>query len=120
MKFTDEKILTVEEIIERIKGANDLTSKCRNRISVLKEHFDQLSNNQDENFAIDDHVLWADGIREICADILKDLTEAEDLTFKIEDKIKLYSLDMKKVKEKEKYLKSIGIDKNLVTEEVTA
>lgn len=119
MKFDDQRILTIEEIIDRINSADDFTSKCRYRVGVLIEHFEQLSNNA-SGFEFKDHILWAMGIKEICADMLKDLDEANDLTCMLEKNINLYSLDMEKIKKEEKYLKSIGIDKKLVTAEVAA
>lgn len=41
------------------------------------------------------------------------LSEADDLIFRMGDHLKLYSLDMEKVKKENKYRKSIGIDEPL-------
>jgi len=47
------KIKTVEEMMERINNADDLTSKCRYRIGVLVEHFEHLSD-KGSDFCFDD------------------------------------------------------------------
>jgi hypothetical protein len=106
------KIKTVEEMMERINNADDLTSKCRYRIGVLVEHFEHLSG-KEGGFGFDDHVLWALGIKEICSDVARGLSEADELIFRMGDHLKLYSLDMEKVKKENKYRKSIGIDEPL-------
>lgn len=106
MKPTRGKIGTIDRIMDQIKDAERLVEKCRCRLGVLTEHFEQLSHEDEIAF---DHVLWAMGVKEIITDVMEDLTESADALFDLED-LKLYSLDMGKVEKENKYLKSIGID----------
>lgn len=113
------KIKTVEEMTEQIRNASDLTDKCRWRIGVLMEYFELLSH-EDSGLELEDSVAWARGIKAMCADVVKELLEAGDLIVRMDDHLKLYSLDMEKVKKENKYRKSIGIDTPLEAEEVPA
>jgi len=109
MKTERREVKTTGMMIDQIADANNLANKCRCRLGVLREHFDHLSDEENE-IAFDDHVLWAMGIKEILTDTIKDLSEADALTFRLSDDLKLYSLDMEKVEKENKYRKSIGID----------
>ncbi|MHB8828355.1 MAG: hypothetical protein ACYC6Q_02315 [Syntrophales bacterium] len=96
-------------MMDQIAEADRLAEKCKCRLGVLAEHFEQLSNEEHE-LAFDDHVLWAMGIKKILTDTMKDLSGVNTLTFGLHDDLKLYSLDMEKVENENKYRKSIGID----------
>ena len=114
-----EKILTVEEMADRISEAEDLATKSRVKVQVLTELFEHLSH-EDSGFELEDSVGWAMGIKEICADMHGNLEAASECLLLMNDHLKLYSIDMEKVKKEEEYLKSIGIDNPFRTEEVAA
>jgi hypothetical protein len=113
-----KKILTVEEITDRISNAKNLADKCRWKVGVLMEYFELLSH-EESGFEFDDYVAWARGISKMCADVKNELLEAGYMIARMDEHLKLYSLDMEKVKKENKHLKSIGIDNLLEPAEVT-
>jgi hypothetical protein len=113
------KIKTVEEMTERINNADNLASKCRLKIGVLMEYFDLLSY-EETGREIADPVAWARGIKEMCADMVDELSEAGALISRMDDDLKVYSIDIDKVKKENQYRKSIGIHDPLEVPEVPA
>lgn len=111
------KILTVEEMAARVSDADDLATKSRVKVNVLTELFGHLSH-EDNGFELEDSVAWAMGMKEICADMHKDLEEVSDRLSWVKDCLEFYNIDMEKVKKKNKYRKSIGIDEPLEITEV--
>ena len=100
-------ILTIEEMSNNLGEIETIVTKCRSKIYLLQSQFKPLAFGHD--LEVDDEVLWAMGINEVCEEIVKDLTETYDLMNNFCNSIELCSIDDAKVEKQKKYLKSIGI-----------
>ncbi len=102
-------ILTVEEMSNNVGEIVEIITKCRSKTYLLQTQFEPIVRGGGGDTGIDDDVLWAMGLQQLCKEILEDLTVIYDLSDHVCESIELCSIDNAKVEKQKTYLKSIGI-----------
>ena len=100
-------IMEVEKMSSNVGEIVSIITKCRSKAYLLQTQFEPIVRGDDTG--VDDDVLWAMGLQEVCKEIVEDLTGIYDLTDHVCESIELCSPDDAKVEKRKTYLKSIGI-----------